>query len=157
MLQKRMRTFVRSVVLRQADVDLRSAGIQASALLQVGDRSSAGFHQLVRLDTEHVVPRARGRPHPVVLQQVRVHEHTQLSAVTKGRHATVGFGNLLPQAEPRLASQVGFNKGPVLGISDRDLAGNRQVVSSLLRISQRGKRARQCLVGVSEIEVDHAG
>ena len=114
-------------------------------------------HEIIWCDRKHVVPRSRSGPNFVVLQQVRVNEHTQLSAVTKGRHATVGFGNLLPQAEPRLASQVGFNKGPVLGISDRDLAGNRQVVSSLLRISQRGKRARQCLVGVSEIEVDQAG
>jgi hypothetical protein len=28
------------------------------------------------------------------LQQVRINEHTQLSAVTKRRHAVVGLGNL---------------------------------------------------------------
>ncbi len=33
--------------------------------------------------------------HWVVLQQVRIHEYTQLSTVTKGRHATIGFGNLV--------------------------------------------------------------
>jgi hypothetical protein len=27
------------------------------------------------------------------LQQVRVNEHAQLGAVTKGRHATIGLGN----------------------------------------------------------------
>jgi hypothetical protein len=27
------------------------------------------------------------------LQQVRIHEHTQLSAVTKGGHAVIGLGN----------------------------------------------------------------
>jgi hypothetical protein len=27
------------------------------------------------------------------LQQIRVHEHAQLCALTKGRHATIGFGN----------------------------------------------------------------
>lgn len=128
-----------------------------SSSLQVGDHATGNTHNVSRCCTEVVVPRSGCSPYFVVLQQVWIYEHTQLCAVTERGHATVGFGNLLPQAEPRLASQVGFNKGPVLGISDRDFAGNRQVVSSLLRISQRGKRARQCLVGVSEIEVDQAG
>jgi hypothetical protein len=47
----------------------------------------------VGLDAEHVVPRTRCGPHLVVLQQVRVNEHTKLCAVTKRGHATVGFGN----------------------------------------------------------------
>ena len=40
---------------------------------------------------EHVVPRSCSSPHLVVLQQVGVYEHTQLSAVTKGGHATIGL------------------------------------------------------------------
>ena len=128
-----------------------------SGALQVGNHSTTDAHQFIRRNCKIVVPRPGCCPHLVVLQQIGIDEDAQLTAVAKRGHATYGFGNLLPQAEPRLASQVGFNKGPVLGISDRDLAGNRQVVSSLLRISQRGKRARQCLVGVSEIEVDQAG
>ena len=59
--------------------------------LQVGDHSTARFHQLVRLDAEHVVPRARRRPHLVVLQQVRVDEHPQLLGVTERRRAGVGL------------------------------------------------------------------
>jgi hypothetical protein len=31
--------------------------------------------------------------HFVALQQVRINEHAQLRAVTKGRHAIIGFGN----------------------------------------------------------------
>ena len=54
-------------------------------------------------------------------------------------YATIGFGNLLLQAEPWLARQVGFNERLVLGVSDRDIARNRQVVSGLLRISQGSK------------------
>jgi hypothetical protein len=38
-----------------------------------------------------VVPCSCCSPHNVVLQQVRVDEHTQLGAVTKGRHATVRY------------------------------------------------------------------
>ena len=55
------------------------------------------------------------------------------------RYATSGFGKLLTQTEPGLASQVGFDEGPVLGISDRDITRNRQVVSGLFRISQGGE------------------
>ena len=90
-------------------------------------------------DAEHVVPRTRCGPHFVVLQQVRIDEHSQLLRVAKGRYAAFGFGNLLLQTEPGLASQVGFDEGPVLGISDRDIARDRQVVSCLLRISQGSK------------------
>ena len=65
---------------------------QALHTLQVGHCSAAGLHQFVGLDTEHVVPGSRGRPHLVVLQQVRVDEHPQLLRVTERGHATVGFG-----------------------------------------------------------------
>ena len=61
--------------------------------LQIGDNATSDANDVSRCRTEVVVPRARRSPHDVVLQQVRVHEHTQLSAVTEGRHATVGFGN----------------------------------------------------------------
>ena len=93
----------------------------------------------MRLDPEHVVPGPRRRPHLVVLQQVRVDEDPQLRRVTKGWHATFVFENLLAQTEPGLASQVGFDEGPVLGISNRDITRNRQVVSGLFRISQGGE------------------
>jgi hypothetical protein len=47
----------------------------------------------VWLDAEHVVPRSRGGPHLVVLQQIRINEHMQLCAVTKRRNLTIGLGN----------------------------------------------------------------
>ena len=97
------------------------------------------MHEIVRRDREHVVPGSRRRPRLVVLQQVWVDEDAQGSAVAERGHATSGFGNLFPQTEPGLASQVGFDEGPVLGISDRDIARDRQVVSCLLRISQGSK------------------
>ena len=43
--------------------------------------------------TEVVIPRSRSGPHFVVLQQVGINKHAQLSAVTKGRHATIGLSN----------------------------------------------------------------
>ena len=66
---------------------------RASAALQVGDDSAAGLNQFVWLDPEHVVPRSRGRPHLVVLQQIWVDEDAQLSRVAERRYATPGFGN----------------------------------------------------------------
>ena len=90
--------------------------------LEVGDDAASDTHDVRRRCTEVVVPRSCRSPHLVVLQQVRVYKHAQLCAVTEGWHATFGFGNLLLQTEPRLACQVGFDKFPVLGISDRDLA-----------------------------------
>ena len=107
--------------------------------LEVGDYTTSDTNDVRRRSAEIVVPRSRRSPHLVVLQQVRINEHAQLCAVTKGRHATIGFGNLLLQAEPWLARQVGFNERLVLGVSDRDIARNRQVVSGLLRISQGSK------------------
>ncbi len=107
--------------------------------LEVDDHATGNAHDVIRISAEVIVPRSRSSPHFVVLQQVRINKDMQLSAVTKGRHATIGFGNLLLQAEPWLARQVGFNERLVLGVSDRDIARNRQVVSGLLRISQGSK------------------
>ena len=81
-------------------------GATDSVPFQVGDDTPAGVHQLVGLDTEHVVPRSRRRPHLGVLQQIRIDEHAQMSLVTEGRHATVGFGNSFSvQAIQRHASR----------------------------------------------------
>ena len=63
--------------------------------LEVGDDATDNTHYVIRVRTEVVVPRYGSGPHFVVLQQIRINEHTQLCAVTKGRHATVGLGNLL--------------------------------------------------------------
>ena len=62
--------------------------------LQVGDHAASNSHDVIRVRTEVVIPRSRRSPHLVVLQQVRINEHAQLSAVTKGRHAAIGLGNL---------------------------------------------------------------
>jgi hypothetical protein len=67
----------------------------ASDAFQIGDYSIGDTHDVSWCSTEVVVPGARCGPHFVILQQVRVHEHTQLSAVTKGRHAIFGLGNPL--------------------------------------------------------------
>ena len=67
---------------------------QLSATLQVGEHATGNTHDVVRVRTEVVVPCPCRGPHLVVLQQVRVDEHTQLRRVTEGRHATVGFRNL---------------------------------------------------------------
>ena len=64
-----------------------------SHALEVGDDTTSNAHDVIRVRTEVVVPRSRCHPHLVALQQVRVDGHTQLCAVTKGRHATVGLGN----------------------------------------------------------------
>ena len=66
---------------------------ESSPALQVGDDTTGNAHNVSRSRTEVVVPRSRSSPHLVVLQQVRVHEHTQLYAVTKGRYAAFVFGN----------------------------------------------------------------
>ena len=88
---------------------------------EVGERSPAGFHQFVGFDAEHVVPRSCSRPHLVVLQQVGVDEHAQLSVVTEGRHAPGGFGKLraLPvsiQESPR-RHPTGGARGHASGIA----------------------------------------
>ena len=64
-----------------------------SCALQVGDYATGNTHDVRRCCTEVVVPGSRRSPHFVVLQQVRINEHTQLSCMTKGGHAPVGFGN----------------------------------------------------------------
>ena len=61
-------------------------------MYQVGDHATGNANDVNRCRTEVVVPHFCSSPHLVVLQQVGVHEHTQLSAVAKGRNATVGFG-----------------------------------------------------------------
>ena len=62
--------------------------------LEVGDDTTGDTYDVIRVRTEVVVPRSGCSPHLVVLQQVRINEHAQLSAVTKGRHAAIGLGNL---------------------------------------------------------------
>ena len=59
--------------------------------LQVGERSPAGFHQLVWFDAEHIVPRTSRRPHLVVLQQILVDEDPKWPRKTKRGHAVVGL------------------------------------------------------------------
>ena len=61
--------------------------------LEVGDHTTGNAHDVCWCCTEVVVPRSSCSPHLVILQQVRIYEHAQLCAVTKGRHATVGLGN----------------------------------------------------------------
>jgi hypothetical protein len=62
--------------------------------LEVSDDATGDTNYVSRCSTEVVVPRSRCSPHLVVLQQIRIYEHTQLSAVTKRRNATVGLSNL---------------------------------------------------------------
>jgi len=62
-----------------------------SDALQVGNHTTGDAHDVSGCGTEVVIPRPCCSPHFVVLHQVRVHEHTQLSAVTKRRYATVGL------------------------------------------------------------------
>ena len=61
-------------------------------MFQVGDYSTSNTNDVGWCRTEVVIPRSRSSPHFVVLQQVRVNEHTQLSAVTELGHTTFGFG-----------------------------------------------------------------
>ena len=61
--------------------------------LEISDDATSDTHDVSRCCTEVVVPCSRSSPHFVVLQQIRIDEHSQLSAVTKGRHAAVGLGN----------------------------------------------------------------
>jgi hypothetical protein len=62
-----------------------------SHALQIGDYATRNANDLRWRSTEVVVPRSRSRPHFVVLQQVRINEHAQLCAVTKGWNATIGL------------------------------------------------------------------
>jgi hypothetical protein len=69
--------------------------------LQVGDDSPADAHEFGRCNRKVVIPRSRSSPHLVVLQQIRINEYTQLSAVTKGRNAVIGLGNPIPWTQYR--------------------------------------------------------
>ena len=73
--------------------DCRKLAALELAARQVGDDATSDTHDVVRVCTEVVVPCSGSSPHFVVLQQVRIYEHTKLSVVTKGRHAAVVFGN----------------------------------------------------------------
>ncbi len=75
-----------------SEVNYRTTRYRSDAL-QIGDHASCNSHNVSRRSTEVVVPGSRSRPHFVVLQQIRIDEHTQLLRVTKRRHATGGFGN----------------------------------------------------------------
>jgi len=61
--------------------------------LQIGDYSACNANDVSWRRTEVVVPRSRSCPHFVELQQVRVNEHAQLSAVTERRNAKFGLSN----------------------------------------------------------------
>ena len=60
---------------------------------EVGYHTASNTHDVIRVRAKVVVPRSRSSPHLVVLQQVWINKHTQLCAVTKGRHAIIGLGN----------------------------------------------------------------
>jgi hypothetical protein len=76
---------------------------------QVGDNATSDTNDVCRRCTEVVVPRSRSSPHLVVLQQVGINKHAQLCAVTKGRHATVGLGNLGSVSIKRREKQFDIN------------------------------------------------
>ena len=64
--------------------------------LQVGDDATGHTHDVIRVRAEVVIPRSCSSPHFVILQQIWINKHTQLSAVTKGMHADVALWNLTP-------------------------------------------------------------
>ena len=66
----------------------------------VGEGAASDAHELIERRREDVVRMACSGPHFVVLQQVGVDEHAQLSAVTKGRHAPCGFCNSSQSQRP---------------------------------------------------------
>ena len=72
---------------------LQSLRTPQALAFQVSDNSTSNAHDVRRRSTEVVIPRSRSGPHFVVLQQIRIHEHTQLCAVTKGRYAKFGLSN----------------------------------------------------------------
>ena len=74
-------------------VQLKRLSPESSGTLQFGDNSTADSHQFIWFNRKVVVPRARCRPHFVVLQQIGIDEDAQLSAVAERRHATFGLGN----------------------------------------------------------------
>jgi predicted RNA-binding protein with PUA-like domain len=67
--------------------------VARSGALQVGYDATCDTHDVRWRCTEVVVPRSCSSPHLVVLQQIRINEHAQLSAVTEGRDAAIGLLN----------------------------------------------------------------
>jgi hypothetical protein len=63
--------------------------------LDLYHHSTSNPHDICCCRTEVVVPCSRSKSHCVVIQKVRINELTQLSAVAKRRHATVGLNNPL--------------------------------------------------------------
>ena len=64
-------------------------GVLVTGPLQVGDYTTSNAHDVSRRRTEQVVPGARRSPHLVVLQQVRINEHTPLGCQTQRRRLAV--------------------------------------------------------------------
>lgn len=64
-----------------------------SVALQVGDHRSTRANKIIRRDREHIVACTGRSPFLVVLQSVRINEHTQLRAVAERRDAASGFRN----------------------------------------------------------------
>ena len=91
-----------SVMFIDSTIHQTNQGVADSAAFQVGDHSTTDTHQLNRCNRKVVVPRSRRSPHFVVLQQVRINEHTQLGAVTEGGNAVIGLGNLSRNAQTSL-------------------------------------------------------
>jgi len=77
--------------------------------LEVGDYATSDTNDVCGCSTEVVVPRSCCRPHLVILQQIRINEHSQLGCMTKGRHAAVGLGNSL---KPVLLGTLFVNVSP---------------------------------------------
>jgi hypothetical protein len=65
---------------------IRSAETRRLGPFQVGNHTASNTNNVIRIRTKVVIPRSRRSPHLVVLQQVRVYEHTQLGCMTKERH-----------------------------------------------------------------------
>jgi hypothetical protein len=64
-----------------------------SGVLQVGDDATSYAHDVCQRSTAVVIQCSGRSPHLAVLQQVRINERAQLSAMTSWGHSTVGFQN----------------------------------------------------------------
>ena len=71
--------------------DCRKLAALELAALQIGDHTACNANDVIRIRTEVVIPRSGSSPHFVILQQIWINKHTQLSAVAEGRDATVGL------------------------------------------------------------------
>ena len=118
--------------------------------LQVGDNATGNTNDVRRRCTEVVIPRSRGRPHLVVLQQVRIDEHAQLSCVTKRRHAASGFGN---QRAERSNDQV-LRRSLARMLRTLDLSDN-VVAARVVAIQQAAYRVEADLIGFDGIPQLH--